>query len=67
MRPLGAEGTATGVAAMLDTAPLPESFTARSASVYAVPLVRPVTVWLAVSASLPGMSAKLVPPSLLIW
>ena len=43
---------------MLDTAPSPEAFAARSAKLYSVPLVRPVTVWLAVSASLPAMSAQ---------
>ena len=64
-RPVGAGHR--GVAVTRGAAPGPESFTARTANVYAVPLVRPVTVVAVVAALLPSISAKLVPPSALTW
>ena len=42
---VGAAGTAIGLAFTVATRPLPVPFTARTANVYRVPLVRPVTVY----------------------
>ena len=58
---VGAVGTVTGVTASGRLAALcPTLFTARIATTCAMPLTRPVTVWLVVFASLPGMSAYAV-------
>ena len=43
--PVGAPGTVRGVAdVVVDAAPVPAALTAETRNVYAVPLVRPVTV-----------------------
>ena len=56
---------ATGVLSVVVESLAPITFTARTANVYIVSLVRPVAVKFIVLASLPGISWKLVPPSLL--
>ena len=50
---------------MLDAAPFPKSFTARTANVYTVPLVTPVAVWVVVAAPLPLIVLNVAPPLLL--
>jgi len=55
MRFCGADGTATGVELIESDAPAPAAFTALTASVYDVPFVSPVNVWLVVDAPLPGI------------
>ena len=56
-RSVGAPGVATGVAATpSDSAPSSWSLTARTLTVYSMPLLKPVTVWLVVVASLPVMA-----------
>ena len=54
-KPVGAPGTAIGVAVALDAVPLPLALTARTSKVYSVSLVSPVTVCDVVVASLPVM------------
>ena len=43
--PVGATGSAVGVALIRDDAPLPLGLTARTSKVYSVALVSPVSVW----------------------
>ena len=52
-------GIASGVAETVAEAPAPVEFSARSSKLWAVPFVRPVTVWEVVFAPLPEMSAQL--------